>query len=834
MFGDNWSLAFFGAATPVAALFALRGKIMKKRKFTYVLTLVFLCVTAFCLFGITSSAETTVVDSGICGEGVTWKIESGRLIISGSGEITVPFEFEDGRLNGYEVHDLVVEDGITSICDDAFYGNSFYGIYLSSKGSLKYIGGGAFSDDGYGNSLEALIIPEGVTYFGGQAISFVNQIRLPSTIDNCYLNILNLGSLDIGRFTGDLFLTRGDARVTNISVGASNSRYHVENNCLIESETGRLVVCGGTRVAYSSPYYDANIPLDGSVTTIGAHAFLNFDDYYITIPKSVTKIESSAFGNYSLHNTTIHYEGTAEDWAKVDIGDYNEVLQSDIFSCHVHEFGEWSIVYEETCTSDGLKESECTTCGETVSETIPAAHELIRKYGKEATCTEGGYNDYYVCSGCDYSTYEYISPVGHLFVTYISNKDATCTQDGTKTATCKRCDEQDTVTDRETELGHKMGRATCTEAASCQREGCEHTEGEPLGHLEISHDAKAPTCTESGWNEYQTCQRCNYSSKKTISKLGHSFINYKSNGNAACTSDGTKTSKCERCAETDTVTDTGSALGHDMSEATCTETPKCAREGCEYTEGYMLGHDFSLYIANDDATCTEDGTKTATCGRCGKTNTIINEESALGHSIVQANCTLPERCVKEGCSYIVGSALGHSIKYHSAKAPTCTEIGWNEYESCLRCSYLTYLELSELGHSFLNYHSDNNATCTQDGTKTSKCERCAETDTVTDTGSALGHDMSAATCTEASICQREGCNHTEGTVTEHTYLNENDSDCNICGSVRDVVHDDGLSTGGIVAIFAGSTVVVGTGGFSLFWFVIKKKKFADLIAIFKK
>ena len=52
----------------------------------------------------------------------------------------------------------------------------------------------------------------------------------------------------------------------------------------------------------------------------------------------------------------------------------------------------------------------------------------------------------------------------------------------------------------------------------------------------------------------------------------------------------------------------------------------------------------------------------------------------------------------------------------------------------------------------------------------------------------------------------------------------------------DVPTDDkgGLGAGAIVGIVAGSVAVLGIGGFSIFWFVIKKKKFADLIAIFKK
>ena len=46
--------------------------------------------------------------------------------------------------------------------------------------------------------------------------------------------------------------------------------------------------------------------------------------------------------------------------------------------------------------------------------------------------------------------------------------------------------------------------------------------------------------------------------------------------------------------------------------------------------------------------------------------------------------------------------------------------------------------------------------------------------------------------------------------------------------------NDGLSGGAIAGIAIGSTVAAGAGGFSLFWFVIKKKSLAELLAIFKK
>jgi hypothetical protein len=91
---------------------------------------------------------------------------------------------------------------------------------------------------------------------------------------------------------------------------------------------------------------------------------------------------------------------------------------------------------------------------------------------------------------------------------------------------------------------------------------------------------------------------------------------------------------------------------------------------------------------------------------------------------------------------------------------------------------------SRLGHSFTNYVSNNNATCTDDGTKTAKCDRCNETDTVTDEGSVLGHDFTDATCVSPRTCKREGCSATEGDALGHSYDNACDGDCNICNEAR--------------------------------------------------
>ena len=164
------------------------------------------------------------------------------------------------------------------------------------------------------------------------------------------------------------------------------------------------------------------------------------------------------------------------------------------------------------------------------------------------------------------------------------------------------------------------------------------------------------TCTEKGVRTY-TCTSSSHTRTEDIPALNHSLDGqeYVSNNDATCEQDGTKTAKCVRygtggCTETDTVTDTGSKLGHLFEDyasdnnATCeqdgTKTAKCVRYG---TGGCMaidtvtdtdskLGHLFEDYVSNNDATYAHDGTKTAKCVRydqCGETHTIPDEGSRL-------------------------------------------------------------------------------------------------------------------------------------------------------------------------------------------------------------
>ena len=215
-----------------------------------------------------------------------------------------------------------------------------------------------------------------------------------------------------------------------------------------------------------------------------------------------------------------------------------------------------------------------------------------------ATCTGKGVRTY-TCTSSSHTKTEDIPALNHSFdgQEYVSNNDATCEQDGTKTATCVRygtggCMETDTVTDTGSKLGHffEVEDYVSNNDATCEQDG--------------TKTAKCVRYGTGGCMETDTVT-------DTGSKLGHFFEveDYVSNNDATCEQDGTKTAKCVRygtggCMETDTVTDTDS----------------------------KLGHLFEDYVSNNDATYAHDGTKTAKCVRydqCGETHTMPDEGSRL-------------------------------------------------------------------------------------------------------------------------------------------------------------------------------------------------------------
>ncbi len=99
------------------------------------------------------------------------------------------------------------------------------------------------------------------------------------------------------------------------------------------------------------------------------------------------------------------------------------------------------------------------------------------------------------------------------------------------------------------------------------------------------------------------------------------------------------------------------------------------------------------------------------------TNATIHFYTVVNENVVEATCTTAGSYDSVTYSFdgtelsretIVVSALGHDTINHEAQAPTCTEVGWEAYETCSRCDYTTYVEIPATGHT---YSSDCDTIC---------------------------------------------------------------------------------------------------------------------------
>ena len=109
-----------------------------------------------------------------------------------------------------------------------------------------------------------------------------------------------------------------------------------------------------------------------------------------------------------------------------------------------HAFGEWETVKSSTCEDNGSQKRVCKTCGYTETKDVNASgHSWEKDYtvDKEATCTEAGSKSIH-CKNCDaVKESTVIEALGHEFVgEWTVKKEATCTEAGIKTRKCSRCD----------------------------------------------------------------------------------------------------------------------------------------------------------------------------------------------------------------------------------------------------------------------------------------------------------------------------------------------------------------------------------------------------------
>ena len=231
----------------------------------------------------------------------------------------------------------------------------------------------------------------------------------------------------------------------------------------------------------------------------------------------------------------------------------------------------------------------------------PTEHRIL----DEATCMDEAY-----CVYCrvDVGTRNPDNHVGTPTTTYVKTSE---NQHMAKTiySGCKHMVDGESTDHTETTA------ATCTAAAYCDVCKSSYGDPDPDAHDLVQHDAQAPTCTEIGWDAYETCSRCDYSTYAEKPALGHDYA--AKTTKPTCTKKGYTTHTCTRCQDSyrDAIV---SALGHWYGEwapnADGTNSAACLRDAYEHTVDCVR---FSFVLAAEDVR-----TEFVLCPVCGEVSEI--------------------------------------------------------------------------------------------------------------------------------------------------------------------------------------------------------------------
>ena len=284
-----------------------------------------------------------------------------------------------------------------------------------------------------------------------------------------------------------------------------------------------------------------------------------------------------------------------------------------------------------------------------------------------------------------------------------------------------------------------------------------------LGNPIIYHSGgtETPTCTTG-----KTCAQCG----AQYGKLGHDWGAWQSRGNNSAHF---RTCQRDGCDAVDTASCSGD------SSATCITLGTCTTCGGQYYSAHTFpaNQGWDSDAENHWVSCTvchEAKTKVGAhfFVQGNDSSCLKSAATCVSPPVYYTNCAY---CYRKGTDTYVHPWYGpdpnnHDLVHHDAKAPTCTEIGWDEYDACQRegCTYTTKVEIPALKHKLV-HHDAKAPTCTETGWEEyDTCSRCDYTTKVEIPAlkhKLVHHDAKAPTCTEIGwdeydACQREGCDYT--------------------------------------------------------------------------
>lgn len=254
-----------------------------------------------------------------------------------------------------------------------------------------------------------------------------------------------------------------------------------------------------------------------------------------------------------------------------------------------HSWDNGKVTKEATCTEDGEKTYTCTVCNTTKTEVIPATghqHKEVRN-AKKAICTEDGYTGDTYCTDCNtkLESGTVVNKLGHTWDNGVITKEATETEEGVKTYTCKTCGE--TKTEKIPVTSHHLDQGTITKKA---------------------------TCTENGEKTYHcTDADCDKTYVETIPATGHKFDSWKTVKAQSIYSGAVQKRTCNSCGKKETR-----IVGDKLKPVLKVNAPKLQLKRRQKTQKFTLtdiakGDSVKSWVSSNKKIVTVSGKPNGTC-----------------------------------------------------------------------------------------------------------------------------------------------------------------------------------------------------------------------------
>jgi uncharacterized repeat protein (TIGR02543 family) len=349
-----------------------------------------------------SRASSSVVDSGTCGENLTWTLDSnGLLTISGTGEMT-NFDWKNAPWYSYadQIVSCVIKSGVTTIGEYAFYDCANL-VSVTIPSSVTNIGWCSFRNctslasakipkgvttiDGYAfnncTSLTSVVIPNSVTcisYYAFEACSSLTSVTIPGSVTKvdvgAFHDCSSLASVTISNGITSIADSMFKYCESLASITIPNSVTSIGKDAFFycKSLTSITIPDSVTSIGKDAFYYCTSltsIELPNSFTSIGDYTFYfcrSLDS--ITIPNSVTSIGSNAFYNCSnLTSLSIPDSVTSVgDYAFYKCYNLNTVtIPASVTSIGEYAFG---YIYEDSTVNEFTVQGHTGSVAQTYAE----------------------------------------------------------------------------------------------------------------------------------------------------------------------------------------------------------------------------------------------------------------------------------------------------------------------------------------------------------------------------------------------------------------------------------------------------------------------------------